>query len=433
VGRFAHFQPSVEQNKMEWDEAWIDGSVVSSKTALLLTRLRQNGLFLENPVNEVWWHNVVKSALLHVPEEVKGGDVLVEKGWTTRGGTRRAMGKCIIFSNFIEAIDSVANSISEALDGKGCYMRFTANLKRGMRERIEALQQFRDSPDISILLLDGVGAVGLDLSFVSNIYLLDPIWDKSQEEQVIARAHRLGARRAITVEKLVSHGTVEEMMERLATDGENAAGAGEGACGGACEGEGAGADAEGTAAKGVKRRRGEDERRARETGKVQAILTGLSLLPELPGGPGDGAIEEDDARRASAPLDYAACRAAPAEAEPLRAPAARNGATLAGAAEPELAFIPAGAFAGSRPGWVFQMGARGLGYYPDPRQAGSDGLASGTVAALRPALRQERKLRQEPRTRPGDEGPWGQAPQAGGAAGGAERTKRLRFADEDAA
>ena len=42
---------------------------------------------------------------------------------------RGATGKCIVFSNFIEAIDSVSNSISEALDGKGCYMRFTANLK----------------------------------------------------------------------------------------------------------------------------------------------------------------------------------------------------------------------------------------------------------------------------------------------------------------
>ena len=35
-----------------------------------------------------------------------------------------------------------------------------------------------------------------------------------QFDQVIARAHRLGAKREIKVEKLVSHATVEELMER---------------------------------------------------------------------------------------------------------------------------------------------------------------------------------------------------------------------------
>ena len=35
-----------------------------------------------------------------------------------------------------------------------------------------------------VCLLDGAGAVGLDLSFVSHIFLLDPIWDKSLEDQV---------------------------------------------------------------------------------------------------------------------------------------------------------------------------------------------------------------------------------------------------------
>jgi SNF2 family DNA or RNA helicase len=83
-------------------------------------------------------------------------------------------------------------------------MRFTANMKGGTQERIAALQIFRDDPQISILLLDGVGAVGLDLSFVSHIFLLDPIWDKSLEDQVISRAHRLGAKRSITVEKLIA-------------------------------------------------------------------------------------------------------------------------------------------------------------------------------------------------------------------------------------
>jgi len=74
-------------------------------------------------------------------------------------------GKCIIFSNFVEAIDSVSNSLSEALlqygphprncaDGGACnFMRFTSNvrsaslrsnsLRSSMQERIAALKLFR--------------------------------------------------------------------------------------------------------------------------------------------------------------------------------------------------------------------------------------------------------------------------------------------------
>ena len=177
-GRFAHFQPSVENPRMEWNANWIDQ--VSTKVALLLTRLRGYGFFGKLPVNESWWANVVQRRVRHralkVPQSSGSSSVVSNRVGKT--------GKCIIFSNFIEAIDSVTWSLSEALHGVGIYMRFTANVKGGMRERIAALQSFRDDPDICILLLDGVGALGLDLSFVSHIFLLDPIWDKSLEDQV---------------------------------------------------------------------------------------------------------------------------------------------------------------------------------------------------------------------------------------------------------
>lgn len=51
--------------------------------------------------------------------------------------------------------------------------------------------------------MDGAGAVGLDLSFVSWLFLMEPLPDRSLEEQVVARAHRMGALRPILVETLV--------------------------------------------------------------------------------------------------------------------------------------------------------------------------------------------------------------------------------------
>ena len=53
-----------------------------------------------------------------------------------------------------------------------------------------------------MLLMDESGSVGLDLSFVGWVFLMEPLADASLEQQVIARAHRMGAKQAIHVETL---------------------------------------------------------------------------------------------------------------------------------------------------------------------------------------------------------------------------------------
>ena len=54
-----------------------------------------------------------------------------------------------------------------------------------------------------VLVMDRAGAVGLDLSFVSYVFLLEPIEDMSLYKQIVSRAHRLGAKSAVHVEILV--------------------------------------------------------------------------------------------------------------------------------------------------------------------------------------------------------------------------------------
>ncbi|ETL90645.1 hypothetical protein L917_10714 [Phytophthora nicotianae] len=77
------------------------------------------------------------------------------------------------------------------------------------RRRIENLEAFRSSPNVHVLLLSNLGSHGLDLSFVTQIFLLEEIWDKSVEQQVISRAHRMGATHSVVVEQLWMRGTVE--------------------------------------------------------------------------------------------------------------------------------------------------------------------------------------------------------------------------------
>ena len=58
-----------------------------------------------------------------------------------------------------------------------------------MSVRLKALARFRSDPQVSVLLMSDIGAIGLDLSFVTHIFLMDEIWDESVEAQVIARGH----------------------------------------------------------------------------------------------------------------------------------------------------------------------------------------------------------------------------------------------------
>lgn len=51
--------------------------------------------------------------------------------------------------------------------------------------------------------MDETGSVGLDLSFVGWVFLMEPLADASLEAQVTARAHRMGASQAVHVESLV--------------------------------------------------------------------------------------------------------------------------------------------------------------------------------------------------------------------------------------
>ena len=61
----------------------------------------------------------------------------------------------------------------------------------------------QEDPQHSMLLMDESGSVGLDLSFASHVFIMEPLENASLEEQVISRAHRMGARRDVQVETLV--------------------------------------------------------------------------------------------------------------------------------------------------------------------------------------------------------------------------------------
>ncbi|KAL3537690.1 hypothetical protein ACH5RR_001056 [Cinchona calisaya] len=121
--------------------------------------------------------------------------------------------KVIVFSQFLEHIHVIEQQLTIAgIQFTGMYNPMPSASK------MKSPATFQNDGNCMALLMDGSAALGLDLSFVTHVYLLEPIWDKSMEEQVISRAHRMGAVRPIYVETLAMNGTIEEQMLKFLQD-----------------------------------------------------------------------------------------------------------------------------------------------------------------------------------------------------------------------
>jgi len=83
------------------------------------------------------------------------------------------------------------------------------------KAKAQHLKKFRHMDSCRVLLLGIEGSHGLDLSFVTHIFLMDSILNNSLEKQVISRAYRMGARSSVNVDNVIAKGTVEEDIYKL--------------------------------------------------------------------------------------------------------------------------------------------------------------------------------------------------------------------------
>jgi SNF2 family DNA or RNA helicase len=61
----------------------------------------------------------------------------------------------------------------------------------------------------------GAGSVGLNLQFCEYVFLFDRWWNPAVEDQAINRAHRIGAKGAVTVTRMLALGTIEERINQI--------------------------------------------------------------------------------------------------------------------------------------------------------------------------------------------------------------------------
>ncbi|KAG6421810.1 hypothetical protein SASPL_118367 [Salvia splendens] len=201
-------QPSYKQD--DWNPDW--QSTSSSKVTYLVHQLKQlqeHNMLIVCPTEkrEVMPNDFSLSSTSSYYNTSRDQEASQNSrnGWCLND-----LEKVIVFSQFLEHIHIIEQQLSIAgVQFVGMYSPMHSGNK------MKSLATFQHDQNCMALLMDGSAALGLDLSFVTHVYLMEPIWDRSVEEQVISRAHRMGATRPIHVETLAMRGTIEEQMLRF--------------------------------------------------------------------------------------------------------------------------------------------------------------------------------------------------------------------------
>ncbi|KAI4276736.1 MAG: hypothetical protein L6R38_005581 [Xanthoria sp. 2 TBL-2021] len=120
--------------------------------------------------------------------------------------------RVLIFSQMVKMLDL----LQDYMKLKGYqYQRLDGTVPSV--QRTQAMEHFNkpDSPDFCFLLSTRAGGLGINLMTADTVILFDSDWNPQADMQAMARAHRIGQTKPVTVYRLVTGDTVEEeVLER---------------------------------------------------------------------------------------------------------------------------------------------------------------------------------------------------------------------------
>ncbi len=117
--------------------------------------------------------------------------------------------KILIFANYLSAIEHIGQDMRQA---QIQYLVMTG----ATRDRQSLIEQFQNDPNYKVFLMTlKTGGLGLNLTAADTIFIFDPWWNISAENQAMDRAHRIGQDKTVFSYKLISKGTIEEKILQL--------------------------------------------------------------------------------------------------------------------------------------------------------------------------------------------------------------------------
>ena len=133
--------------------------------------------------------------------KMKTLDLLLEKFTAEKS-------KVLIFSLSVQLLNIIEEHM---IDCSHTYLQLDGKTK--VEDRIEMVRKFNSVPSIFVFLISKkCGGTGLNITGANRVVLFDPSWNPAVDQQAEDRVFRIGQRHDVQVFRLISEGSIEEMM-----------------------------------------------------------------------------------------------------------------------------------------------------------------------------------------------------------------------------
>lgn len=116
--------------------------------------------------------------------------------------------KVLIFSQWVGFMKIICNKLDQN-NFKNVWIDGSCSQEK----RKERINQFKDNLSIKCFLATyKVGGVGLNLTNANNVILTDMWWNPSVEDQATDRAHRIGQKKDVNIQKILVEDSIEDKI-----------------------------------------------------------------------------------------------------------------------------------------------------------------------------------------------------------------------------
>jgi SNF2 family DNA or RNA helicase len=116
--------------------------------------------------------------------------------------------RVLVFSQFTSMLLLIEERLRER---NYAYLKLTGKTKN----RQELVHEFQNGQVPIFLISLKAGGTGLNLTGADTVILYDPWWNPAVQDQATDRSHRIGQKKPVFVYKLITSGTVEEVILKI--------------------------------------------------------------------------------------------------------------------------------------------------------------------------------------------------------------------------
>lgn len=119
--------------------------------------------------------------------------------------------KILVFCQGRMMLNIVEKALLETASFKNAYLRMDGNISVDARPAL--ISKFSTDPQIRLFLLTTrVGGLGLNLTAANHVFLLNPNWNPTIDDQSVERCWRITQTKKVIVYKVFTGGTIEEKI-----------------------------------------------------------------------------------------------------------------------------------------------------------------------------------------------------------------------------